>query len=101
LHTSNAQRDAFRRHLSDKPVGSGIAGQALDIGVNLCLPCPPCGIGGVFVTTSGGIGGADSALPCFAACFLRLRTKVWRGAEASAAPHWMKGAWLNKMVHFV
>jgi hypothetical protein len=41
-------RNAFRRHLSDKPVGSGIAAQALDIGVNLCLPCPPCGIGGVF-----------------------------------------------------
>jgi hypothetical protein len=42
-----ARRNVRRLHLIEEPVYSGIAGQALDIGVNLCLPRAPCGIGGV------------------------------------------------------
>jgi hypothetical protein len=48
LFDALARRNACRFHLIEKPVNPRIAGQALDIGVNLCLPCPPCGIGGVF-----------------------------------------------------
>src|SRR6516164_7463495 len=39
--------NACRLHFGDKPVGSGVARQALDIGVNLCLSRPPCSIGRV------------------------------------------------------